>query len=143
MTSPSRFLFALILAILLALPSISGDGGENGGGTGVWVLPRATFLASGVVEPRAVQQVTPGQDLILEMSSEVGMATAVFVDDLSQVPISLPVNGLNVRMPAAVMQSFLGCSAQTATIMISDASHMGYLIRVVTQSNGTLSMQVL
>lgn len=142
MTSPLRLLFALIFAICLALPSVSGDGGENGGGTGVWVLPRATYLTSGVVEPRAVQLASPGQDLMLEMSCEVGLATAVFIDDLSQVPVSLMVNGSQVRLPAAVMQSFLACSAQSATIMISDAAHMGYLIRVIAQSNGTLSLQV-
>lgn len=142
MTSPLRLLCALIFAICLALPSVSGDGGENGGGTGVWVLPRATYLTSGVVEPRAAQVVSPGQDLILEMSCEVGMATAVFVDDLSQVPVSLQVTGSQVRLPAAVMQSFLASSALTATIMIADAAHMGYLIRVTAQPNGTLSLQV-
>jgi hypothetical protein len=61
-----RFVLALALGVWLAMPSLGSEGGENAGGTGVWILPRATFMASGeVVEPAGEALDRAAQDLLL------------------------------------------------------------------------------
>ena len=143
MTTLIRILVALAFAIILALPGIGGDGPE-GGGTGVWVLPRGTSLtAPGGAPPRDVRTIATTQDCVMEMSPEVGTATATFVDSVTAVPTALPVSGSHVRIPAALMQTLVGLTIPTATILIADDAQVGYVIYVTVNANGTATVRVL
>lgn len=123
---------ALVFLIALALPGFGDDGGGNGGGTGVWVLPRANFLTAqtGSSSVLAASSAPIAQDRWLQMSPDVGVATATFVDDASGVAVSLQVTGSLVRVPAALLQALALSSAPQAQILISDATQLGYLITV-------------
>lgn len=145
MASFFRLLAAFAVAICLALPGVGSEGGENGGGTGVWVLPRATFLTppSGAA-PRdmlAAHNIT--QNCVMQMSEEVGIATATFVDDMSGIPVELAVNGSIVTIPAVLLQSLVGLSTPTATVLIADAAQMGYVIQILARTDGTATIRVL
>ena len=82
MMSLLRPLVAIALAVWLALPLVGNEGGDNASGTGIWILPRATFLASGMSQaaPRATKELLAiGQDVVMEVSSECGACSATFV----------------------------------------------------------------
>src|SRR5688572_13626591 len=100
-------LLALALVAWLAVPGVGGDGGENGGGTGVWVLPRASTLtcSTGSGVPIACESRPITQDFFLLLSSEVGVASATLVDACSGLPVSLPVIGTVLRVPASLLQT--------------------------------------
>lgn len=113
MKSLLRPLVAIALAVWLALPLFGSEGGNNAGGTGIWILPRATFLASGMSQsaPRATKDLLAnGQDLVMELSSECGACSATFVDELSGQPVALQANGGLVRLPASLLQSLAGAA---------------------------------
>ena len=144
MTTLIRILVALAFVISLALPGIGGDGPENGGGTGVWVLPLGTCLTPpGGAAPRAIKTIGTAQDFVMQMSPEVGTATGTFVDNVSAVPVALPVSGSQVRIPAALLQSLVGLTNPTATIVIADDAQVGYVIYVTVFANGTATLRVL
>lgn len=144
MTSLLRLLAALALAICLALPGVGDDGGENGGGTGVWVLPRATYLTPpcGGAPRASLLAHSIHQDCVMQVSEEVGAATASFVDNLSGVPCALPVVGTSVRIPAALLQSLAGLSLPTATVLIADAAQIGYVIHITVNGDATATIRV-
>lgn len=143
MTSLIRVLAAIAFAICLALPGVGSDGGENGGGTGVWVLPRATCLTPPIgAAPRDQKTVPIQADLQMQMSAEVGVACATFIDDTSGVPMALSVTGSLVTIPATLMQSLAGLSSPSGTIVIADAMQVGYVIQIVVHSNGTATIRV-
>jgi hypothetical protein len=108
-----RFVVASLLAIAMALPGIGGDGGPNGGGTGVWVLPAASFLsASPATNARDTHvSVSTSEALRFKVSDEVGDVVALFIDELSGIPVALPVTGREVTIPVAV----LGATARAPT----------------------------
>jgi hypothetical protein len=142
---PSLRLFALLVfALCLALPSIGGDGegGENGGGTGVWVLPRAGYITppSGM-PPRMLRTISMAQDCLLEMEPSVGVASGTFVDDVLQLPVALTINGMVARIPSDLLQSLSSASA-SATVLLADASQLGYLIEITANGNGTATLAV-
>ncbi len=140
MVATLRFLLALAIAALLAMPIVSGDGGENGGGTGIWILPRATFLAGGCSSTPVDQKAVPSlaADLVMQVSTECGSCTASLVDDVSGVPVSLTVVGNRVRLPASLLQA-LGASAAKASLVILDAQGYGYSMSVsVSPASGVL-----
>jgi hypothetical protein len=145
MKSLLRPLVALAVAVWLALPLVGNDGGNNAGGTGIWILPRATFLASGMSQstPRATKDLLAnGQDVVMEVSSECGECSATFVDELSGQPVALQTSGGLVRLPAALLQS-LACAAGTkAHIVITDANQLGYLLTIDRREDGSLILKV-
>jgi hypothetical protein len=146
MISLLRVLAALVFALCLALPGIGGDGdgGENGGGTGVWVLPRAGFLtppATGA--PRATLSISVNQDCLLQLSPEMGAATGTFVDDVSGSPVSLGISGSTARIPCALLQSLANMTVRTATVLVSDAAQLGYVIEITVHMDGTATLHVL
>lgn len=149
MTSLSRILLALALAVWVALPGVGRDGAQNAGGTGVWILPRAVYLSSNSSissAPRAtkVLQAPLTADVSMMMSVEVGNAVATFVDQVSAVPVALPVNGSNVRIPASLLQALSQSSNPSASILITDAAQIGYVIRVdIDQSTGIATIRVM
>ncbi len=96
----ARILAALAIAICLALPAVSGEGGETGGGSGVWVLPRASCLAAPSPVARISSPVMAVGEITLNIDPELGPVVATMVDDMTGLPMALPVVGSQVRVPA-------------------------------------------
>lgn len=145
MMSLLRPLVAIALAVWLALPLVGNEGGDNASGTGIWILPRATFLASGMSQaaPRATKELLAiGQDVVMEVSSECGACSATFVDELSGQPVSLQAGGGLVRVPAALLQSLAGAAGTKAHIVITDANQLGYMLTVDRRVDGALVLKV-
>jgi hypothetical protein len=132
-----RLLVALALALWLALPGVGNDGGESG--SGVWVLPRATFLTSssfsGALPVRDEKVVTTlTQDVVMRVSEEMGAPVATFLDSVVATPVALPVIGDRVRLPANLLQALATSPNPTADILVVDAAQMGYVIRVIVDA---------
>lgn len=129
-----RILVGIALLVWLAIPAAGhGGGGENAGGTGVWILPRAVPLcaaasATPVRESKLISDL--GQDLMMSVSGECGIAVATFVDDITGVVTALPVSGALVRLPASLLQAMVASSCPQANIVVSDCNHVGYLIEL-------------
>jgi hypothetical protein len=136
MITVARWLVAFALAICMALPVLGGEGGENGGGTGIWILPRANFLTmnAGSVAPRDARPFSIQQDVLLQVSSEMGSCSATFMDQVSGSPVALQVTGSVVRMPAALLQLLGSMPNKTAYVTIADATQLGYLVRITVDA---------
>jgi hypothetical protein len=132
MKTALHFLLTLWLGLWLALPSPGGEGGENAGGTGVWILPRATFLpATPQPEVRAsFVAMDLSKNVRMRVSSEVGTVVATYVDDVIGQPCALPVVGDVVGFPAALLQSLASSPTSSGSIVIADAEQRGYVIHV-------------
>lgn len=139
-----RIALASLLAIFMALPSLGGDGGPNGGGTGVWVLPASSFLgAPAVPNPRDTHtSVSTSEDLVFKASDEVGAVVAVFFDDLTATPVALPVNGREITVPAALLTALSQRVGASANIVIADASLRGYVVKVLIAADRTATVRV-
>lgn len=133
-----RALAAALLALWLAIPGKSGegDGGENAGGTGVWILPRCECIASnaaiGTAQPREAPFAIPdlAHDVKLRLSNECGMASGTLFDGSVGTEFDLPVNGQYVILPATLLQALFSARVPTADIVIMDAAHRGYRLRL-------------
>ena len=79
MTPLSRILLALALAVWVAVPGVGSDGGENAGGTGVWILPRAASICAFSGPPREMRTIPAplAADCTMQMSVEIGSAVAL------------------------------------------------------------------
>lgn len=139
MKTAFRILAAALLALWLAIPGISGDGegGENAGGTGVWILPRCSSLTSNTpsngllvsqVPPIALGAMTT--EARFRVSNECGATVASLFDGASGTPIALPVVGQYVVLPVSVMQGLLTARIAESDIVIIDAAHRGYLLHL-------------
>lgn len=139
MTMLLRAFLAALLTMWIALPTPGSEGGENAGGTGVWILPRATFLCSTAVPstpPKVEFTVASLQsDLRLQLDSAMGIACGTLIDDVVGQAISLQVAGSLAVVPAATLQSLAGTTAPHATVIIADANHLGYLIRLIVNAS--------
>ena len=71
------------------------------------------------------------------------MATATFVDSISQVPTGLVVSGRQVQIPATLLQALAPFAGATATVVIADASQLGYVIQITVHANNTATLNVL
>lgn len=141
MTTLLRLLAIGLLAALLALPGRGHDGGENGSGTGVWVLPRATHLGPTTgCAPRATFSVNPNQACVLRASDDLGVAVGTIVEEGTGVVASVAVIGSDVCLPAAMLQALFQAGAK-ATIVVVDSSQLGYVIEVSVVA-GKLNLRV-
>src|SRR5262245_21978097 len=139
----TRILAALALAIGLALPAVGGEGGETGGGTGVWVLPLSRSVTFGALgAPRDHRSFGITQDIVMQCSSQGGIASATFVDDLTAVPQSLPVSGSQVRVPTSLLQSLTELPSPSGTILIVDAAQLGYVMRLSINAQNQATIEV-
>lgn len=132
-----RILVATLLALWLAMPSIGGENGENGGGGGVWILPRCEFLAGDPLAntqhgaPRATQSFgNLNQGVSLQGSSECGQIVATLIDPGSGVPVCLPVIGRNAVVSAAVLQGLRAAAVADVQIVMMDAARLGYVVHL-------------
>jgi hypothetical protein len=142
-----RSVLALITAAWLMSPAPGNGGGENNGGTGVWILPACANITAAAQDPAAAARMTiqvPGtaSDVRLQVDSSMGVASAVFVDDLSGAVIGMPVAGRLVTLPRQLLQALQHSPIGKGTLMITDASQMGYVIRVVAMADGSVSLAV-
>jgi len=146
-----RTLVATLLALWLAMPSIGGEGGENGGGTGVWILPECQFFSGGDPlantvhgAPRASHCFNSlNQNLSLNGSVQCGQMVATLVEQVTAVPRSLPVIGRNAIVPASLLQSLRAAGVADAQILMIDASHRGYVINLrLDLAAGTVTLSV-
>lgn len=150
MNTTLRILAAALLALWLAIPGISGegDGGENAGGTGVWILPRSEFLSSGSGlqgrQPRIPPLVIANLllDVKLRVSNDSGQCTGTLFDGATNVPTDLPVLGQCVVLPAPLLQGLFAARVPTCDIVIVDAARRGYLLSL-TFDYGTGGAQIL
>lgn len=139
MNTTLRILAAALLALWLAIPGISGegDGGENAGGTGVWILPRSEFLSSGSGmqgrQPRISPIAIPNllQDVKLRVSGDTGQCTGTLFDGVSNIPVDLPVLGQCVVLPASLMRGLFAARVPSCDMVIVDAARRGYLLSLV------------
>ena len=143
----SRTLLAVLAALWIALPSVGGEGGENGGGTGVWILPRCSALGS-------VPQACPGTgqmrqfsrlsgDITMVVSPQCGQVVATICDPGTGVFVPLSVSGRDVTLPESVLQAFQGASVTSVKIVIADAAQNGYILTLavnVAAQSGSLQV---
>ena len=128
-------LLVLVTAVVVALPGRGDEGGENAGGTGVWILPFCSQVTTGAQEapstqPRLTIPVSDlNRDVRLDGSGELGQAVATCIDELSGCPTSLPVVGRSVTIPSVVLRS-LSQARVCANVLVMDAQHRGYCISV-------------
>lgn len=139
----TRVLAALALAIGLALPVLGGEGGETGGGTGVWVLPAGRYLSVGPFgAPRETRAFGITQDIVMQASSQSGVVSATFVDNLTGLPVSLPTLGAQVRISHSLLLSLSESSSPSGMIMIVDAQQLGYVMRLTINPQGQAIVEV-
>jgi hypothetical protein len=140
MTNPMRVLLAALLALVVVLPAWGGEGegGENAGGTGVWILPRSTVLTSSSAQigPGTQPRVPPltltsfASSAKLQVSNECSSVVATLFAGTA-MPMDLPVLGQTVTLPASVVQGLAETSVTQATLVLVDASGKGYVLRLV------------
>ncbi|MBL8727002.1 MAG: hypothetical protein JNM25_01135 [Planctomycetes bacterium] len=134
-----RLVLPLAVAALVALPGIGSDGGDNAGGTGVWILPRPTFLASGALESMApavhgvLNIASCGSGVALAAGAEMGDFVATLIDPISGMPIALPTNGRQILLSASLLAD-LKLAAVEARIVVSDSQHLGYVLGLALDS---------
>ncbi len=141
-------LLALLATVIVALPSPGSEGGENAGGTGVWILPFCSQINSGQEQgPASTARLTIpvtdfNRDVRLEISSQMGQAVATCVDEMTGYPTGLVVSGRTVIVPSQLMRS-LSLARVNATILVMDASSCGYCIAVqVDHATGAINLLV-
>ena len=141
-----RLLVGIALLLWLALPVVSSEGGENAGGTGVWILPRAVQLVANPTSgpPRDNHLCSNlAQDLLMVVSTDCGAVVATMVDEVSGVSTALSVSGTAVRCPGHLLQALVSSGVRKAHIVISDSTQTGYVIQLVMSSaDAGVSMRV-
>jgi len=130
---------ALLFAALLALPGIGSDGGEGAGGTGVWILPIPKVvgpcpLASAPSSPTQTMTVSATSSFTLKTATSLGSCTAVLIDEMSGVPMPLPVAGRNVTLEKETLQGLLCSGASSAHVVISDANQLYYVFKITVNA---------
>lgn len=139
-----RNILALMAAVWLAIPTPGNGGGENNGGSGVWILPACAGLTVGQSSaPRAEHVVAnTSADIKVQVDNNMGTAAATFTDDLSGTTTGMQVTGRIVTVPKQLLQALQQSPVLSGTLLITDASQTGYFIRLTIQSDGKVRLQV-
>ena len=143
-----RNVLALIAAVCLAIPTPGGGGGENNGGTGVWILPACANVTLTSQDPNAVSRAdttlpNTSADVRLRVETSMSASSATFTDDLSGTVVGMQVSGRVVTIPKQLLQALQQSAIRKATVIISDVSQCGYVIRVSILSDGRVRLRVL
>lgn len=147
MTTFHRALLAVLFAAWLAMPSLGDEGGENASGGGVWILPCAAIVDESALEGGGsargqLAQQAINADIRMQVSSNMGSASAVLVSCLSGDPLPLPVEGSNVVISRELLQT-LALGKTAAQILIVDSQQNGYVIDLTIDATGsTATLQV-
>ncbi|MFK7738882.1 MAG: hypothetical protein AB8H80_01065 [Planctomycetota bacterium] len=149
MTAKLRNVLALLTALLLALSATGTEGGEGGGGTGVWILPACAFLNSGNLEGVPPQtsrmEIQAGEatsDIQLQVSSELGAVSATFFDEYSGSAMGLDVSGHRVIIGSELLMTMHACGSAGGSIVICDSSQKGYVISLLMDAAGHVTLKV-
>lgn len=154
MKSTLRNVLALVVAFWLAIPTTSSDtlGGENNSGTGVWILPccaQVNNLTGGVGSGAPRMEITIAGltgDIGLRVSDQCGAVAATFIDDISGLPVSLPVAGRVVVLKESLLRALAQSAAHNviakASIVVTDALQRGYVLRIAAHAGGRFVLQV-
>ncbi|MBL8747534.1 MAG: hypothetical protein JNK78_00130 [Planctomycetes bacterium] len=136
---------AFAFAALLALPGLSTDGGGNASGTGVWILPRPTYVSSGCATVGVVANgagigstaavgcfaiASLGSDVHLVTSSDLSSFTAAMIDSVSGVAIPLVVSGREVVISKDQLQGLAASGVSITDVVVADSGQLGYVLRV-------------
>ncbi len=130
-----RTLLFAIAALVFAVFGRSGGGGDGG----VWILPQSRILSgphSGagghcrMGPPRDWTVVTVGKtDLILKLPSEMGVTMTQVVEQVSHLPLPVPVVGQAVLITPQVLNAVLNAPLPgEAEGVIIDTNQRGFVI---------------
>lgn len=143
-----RLLASVALAAWIALPGVGSDGGDNAGGTGVWILPRSSFFTSQLPCISATTPARQSQSMAsafngvrLTTSTEMGAFTATFIDPFSGSSTALPTNGRDVVLSGTLLRAVQESGA-AAEIVVVDGQLQGYVVRVSVDAAGVASLQL-
>lgn len=147
MIFPLRNLLVLLVALCLAIPTICDEGGENNGGTGVWILP----ACANITAPRSAAAASSrgswagsgtSVDVKMAVASEMGAPSAMLVDEVSGVPIALPTSGRMVTISKNLLQALHQASVRTASVVITDTMQRGYILKVNILLDGKVNITI-
>jgi hypothetical protein len=128
-----RLVLLVALATWMALPGVGSDGGDNGGGGGVWILPRPQYLCSGTPAdaPHGSASLTNlNNGMTLSADSTMGQPCATVIDPVSGVVVSLQTNGRDVTLPGNLLKNLRDSGCASVNIVIADSTQLGYVITV-------------
>lgn len=117
------------------MPGIGSDtdGGENAGGTGIWILPCAATMSTiieGESGQRASKQLAAvDAGLVLKMPVELDATVAMLVSEVSGEIVALDVVGSSVHVPQEALDVLSGTDT-TAKVVITDTHQVGYVIEL-------------
>jgi len=140
-----RNILALMAAVWLAIPAPGNGGGENNGGSGVWILPACANIT--VQDPNALPRAVhtfanTASDIKVKVANGMGTPTATFTDDLSGTTVGMNVTGRVVTVPKQLLQALALSPIRKGTLLITDASQCGYIIRVIVRPDGSVKVAV-
>lgn len=143
-----RNVLALIAMVWLAIPAPGNGGGENNGGTGVWILPACANMSATSQDPNAATRAdmmapNTASHIKLKVDGAMGASAATFTDNLSGTVVGMQVSGRVVTIPKQLLQSLEQSPVRKATVIITDASQCGYIIRVTVLPDGRVHLGVL
>ena len=138
-----RNLLVLLVAVCLAIPTICDEGGENNGGTGVWILPACANVTAPRATPRGSWTFSgAGSDVQLVVAAEMGAPSAMLVDDVSGVPVALAASGRTVTIPKSLLQALHQSSIRAASVIIMDTAQCGYVLRLSILLDGKVNITI-
>jgi hypothetical protein len=134
----ARCLLLVLVGLLGAVPMVSAEDIPGGGGdTGVWILPRSSYLNGSLganvistAPSRGTRTTSLDKSFSMRISSEMGSPTAFMTDPLSGLVLPMLVNGRDVTIPASTLQALANASVRLAIGSILDANGRGYYLRI-------------
>ena len=130
-----RLLLVALTALWIAAPTTGTEGGENAGGTGVWILPACAGISK-PAQPATRQLTNLGRDLTMRVQSTMGSVVATACDPASGLIVPLQVSGRNVSLPSSVICGFRDAAVKRVELLIVDSRMNGYKIRMMISQNG-------
>jgi hypothetical protein len=76
------------------------------------------------------------------VAAEMGVPSAMLVDDVSGVPIALATSGRTVTIPKNLLQALHQSSVRTASVIIMDTAQLGYVLRLRILLDGKVNITI-
>lgn len=132
-----RAVLLVLVGLFAVLPLFGHDDEGGGGDSGVWILPRSSYLGSGggpqiiSAPPRGIRHHPDlSRDLSLQMSSEMSEPTGVLTDPVTNRPIPLAVDGMHVTVRSATLRSIESAGVTEVYGTVIDSQGRGYILRL-------------
>lgn len=141
----TRTLLAILVAVWVAVPTVGGEGGENAGGTGVWILPASSFVGMPCWGPSGPsRQLTDfTKDLRMVVDPNCGQVLATVTDPLTAVVIPLTVCGRDVTLAASTLRAYSDAQVSSVVVLIVDSQQRGYYMTVTINTTAhSASVQI-